>query len=76
MLRIVSLLPKITTTVLVIIVDNKSSLRRLRVMVIYARSIQSLGVRWLTKVHLTFNLIIQKAPLDANLSTVCLKLFS
>lgn len=76
MLRIVSLLPKITTTVLVIIVDNKSSLRRLRVMVIYTRSIQSLGVRWLTKVHLTFNLIIQKAPLDANLSAVCLKLFS
>jgi len=44
-------------------------------MVIYARSIQSLGIRWLTKVHLTFNLIIQKAPLDANLSTICLKLF-
>ena len=76
MLRIVSLLPKITTTVLVVIVDNKSSLRRLWVMVIYARSIQSLSVWWLTKVHLTFNLIIQKAPLDANLSTICLKLFS
>ena len=44
-------------------------------MVIYAGSIQSLGVG-LAKVHLTFNLIIQKASLNAYLSTICLKLFS